>query len=103
MSEGQKLPEGVGEQLQALQEKLLQAQKELANETVTATAGGGVIKVTLTGDQRCTEVVIDSELLKEADADMLADLVMTALNKALEDSRKLAADRLSPYAPNLKG
>ena len=102
MEPGSQLPKGVGEQLQALQEKLLQAQKELANETVSATAGGGAVKITLTGDQRCTEVVIDPEALKDADAQMLADLVMTALNKALEESRNLAAERLSPYAPNLK-
>jgi DNA-binding YbaB/EbfC family protein len=99
---GPQLPKGVGEQLQVLQEKLLQAQKELANETVTATAGGGTVKITLTGDQRCTEVVIAPEALQDADAEMLADLVMTAVNKALDDSRTLAADRLSPYAPNLK-
>jgi hypothetical protein len=102
MELGSQLPEGVGEQLQALQEKLLEAQKELANETVTATAGGGVVKITLTGDQRCTEVQIDPDALKDADAEILADLVKAALNKALEDSRNLAADRLSPYAPNLK-
>lgn len=88
-------------QLQKLQEQLVNAQAQLAEETVTASAGGGAVKVTLTGDQRCTAVEIDPELLKDADVEMLQDLLMTALNSALDKSRELAQERLGPLAGGL--
>ncbi|KAA3645037.1 MAG: YbaB/EbfC family nucleoid-associated protein [Chloroflexi bacterium] len=95
------LPEGMMQQLQQMQEQMIQAQEDLKKETVTASAGGGALKITLTGDQRCTAVEIDTEILKDADAEMLQDLVMTALNTALEDSRNLAAERLGPLSQGL--
>jgi DNA-binding YbaB/EbfC family protein len=67
----------------------------------TATAGGGAIKVTMTGDQKCREVVIDPELIKDADAEMLQDLVLSAVNMALDQSRALAEQRLGPLAGGL--
>ena len=89
---------GMMGQLQKLQEQLQVAQEQLAEETVTATAGGGVVSVTVTGDQRCTSVVINPELLTDADVEMLQDLILTALNSALDQSRELAVDRLGPLA-----
>src|SRR5512140_2836127 len=81
---------GMMGQIQRLQEQLAQAQAQLAEETVTASAGGGAIKVTMTGDQKCRSVEISAELLKEADAEMLQDLVLAAVNMALDQSRQLA-------------
>ncbi len=101
MAKPTKLPKAMLEQLQLLQQLLLSAQAELADVTVTGTSGGGTVKVTLTGNQRCVEVSIDPELLKEPDAEMLQDLVMTAMNKALEESRNMAAERLAPLSPDL--
>jgi DNA-binding YbaB/EbfC family protein len=89
---------GMMGQLQRLQEQLQLAQEQLAEETVTATAGGGVVSVTVTGDQRCTAVVIEPELLEDVDVEMLQDLILTAINGALDQSRELAADRLGPLA-----
>ncbi len=89
------------QQLQKLQEQLANAQAQLADETVTSSAGGGAVKITLTGDQRCTAVEIDPELLKDADVEMLQDLLMTALNTALDESRELAQNRLGPLASGL--
>src|SRR4030042_1420536 len=88
-------------QLQKLQEQIKTAQDQLAEETVTAAAGGGAIKITITGDQRCRAVEIDPALLKDADVEMLQDLVLTAFNNALEASRNLAAERLGPLAGGL--
>lgn len=101
---GPKLPGGAGGmmgQLQKLQEQLQEAQAKLAEETVTATAGGGAVKVTVTGDQHCQSVEIDPELLTDADVEMLQDLILTAVNSALDKSRELAADRLGPLAGGL--
>ncbi len=109
MAKGFNRPAGMGaggqggmmNQLKKLQEQMEAAQAKLAEETVTATVGGGAIKVVMTGDQVCKSVTIDPDLLKDADADMLQDMVLTAVNMALDQSRKLAADRLGPLAGGL--
>lgn len=93
--------QGMMAQLQRMQQQLAEAQAALADETVTATAGGGAIKVTMTGDQRCREVVIDPALLEDADAEMLQDLVLSAVNLALDQSRELASQKLGPLAGGL--
>ncbi len=89
------------QQIQRLQEQLAQAQAQLADETVTASAGGGAVKVTMTGDQKCRSVEISAELLKDADAEMLQDLVLSAVNMALDQSRQLASERLGPLTGGL--
>jgi len=89
------------QQIQRLQEQLAQAQVQLAEETVTATVGGGAIKVTMTGDQKCRSVEISPDLLKDADAEMLQDMVLSAVNLALEQSRQLATERLGPLTGGL--
>ncbi len=92
---------GMMQQIQKLQEQLAQAQEQLAQETVDYSAGGGAIKVVMTGDQHCKSVVIDPELLKDADVEMLQDLVLTAINGALDASRAMAQERLGPLAGGL--
>jgi len=97
-------PQGMGgmmQQLQRMQEQLAAAQASLAEETVTASAGGGAVTVTMTGDQRCRAVEIAPELLEDADAEMLQDLVLTAVNLALDKSRELAESRLGPLTGGL--
>jgi DNA-binding YbaB/EbfC family protein len=92
---------GMMQQLQQLQQQLAEAQEKLSEETVTASAGGGAVKVTVTGDQKCTAVEIAPELLEDADAEMLQDLVLAAINMALDQSRELAAERMGPLASGL--
>lgn len=108
MAKGFKAPKGAGGpkggmmgQLQKLQEQLEAAQAQLADEMVTASAGGGAVEITVTGDQRCQSVKIDPELLKEGDVEMLQDLLLAAFNSALDKSREIAADRLGPLAGGL--
>jgi hypothetical protein len=92
---------GMMQQLQKLQEQIQQTQAQLAEETVTATVGGGAVKITLTGDQHCQAIAIDPALLADADVEMLQDLLLTAFNTALDQSRELAAQRLGPLAGGL--
>jgi hypothetical protein len=92
---------GMMQQIQKLQEQLAQAQEQLAQETVEYSAGGGVIKVVMTGDQHCQSVVIDPEILKDGDVEMIQDLVLTAVNGALDASRALASERMGPLAGGL--
>jgi nucleoid-associated protein EbfC len=94
-------PMGMMGQLQKLQEQLKIAQDQLAEETVDYSAGGGAVKVVMTGDQRCQSVEIDGELLKDGDVEMVQDLILTAVNGALEASKNLAAQRLGPMAGGL--
>jgi hypothetical protein len=92
---------GLMQQMQRLQEQLVETQEQLAQETLVHTAGGGAIKITLTGDQRLVAVEIDPELLKDSDTELLQDLILAAVNGALEASRKMAADRLGPLSGGL--
>jgi len=89
---------GMMQQLKKLQEQMEQAQAQLADETVTATVGGGAVKVTMTGDPRCTGISVDADFLKDADAEMLQDMLLTCVNMALDQSRKLAEERMGPLA-----
>ena len=92
---------GMMQQLQRLQQQLAEAQEKLAQETVTATAGGGAVKVTMTGDQKCRSVEITPDLLKDADAEMLQDMVLAAVNLALDQSRELQQKLMGPLAGGL--
>ncbi|MHC1782665.1 MAG: YbaB/EbfC family nucleoid-associated protein [Anaerolineaceae bacterium] len=89
------------QQMKRLQEQMEQAQSKLAEETVTSSVGGGTVKVVMTGDQRCQAVTIDPEILKDADPEMLQDLVLSAVNEALDQSRELASSRLGPLTGGL--
>jgi len=106
MAKGYKAPKGQNQmnmmkQLQQLQQQIETTQAQLAEETITATVGGGAVKIVMTGDQRCQGVEIDPSLLEDADVEMVQDLLLTAFNTALEQSRDLAAERLGPLAGGL--
>lgn len=92
---------GMMQQLKKLQEQMEQTQAQLAEETTTVTVGGGALKITMTGDQRCRAIEIDPDLLKDADAEMLQDMLLSGVNLALDQSRKLAEDRMGPLAGGL--
>ena len=92
---------GMMQQIQRLQQQMAEAQERLAVETVDATAGGGVVKVTVTGDQKCRSVEISPELMKDGDAEMLQDLILTAVNLALDKSRELQQQVMGPLAGGL--
>ncbi|HHY88354.1 MAG TPA: YbaB/EbfC family nucleoid-associated protein [Chloroflexi bacterium] len=94
---------GMMGQIKKLQEQMEQIQAQLAEETVTATSGGGAVKVTMTGAQVCRQVEIDPDFLEDADAEMLQDMILTAVNMALEKSRELASERMGPLAGGLSG
>ncbi|MGW8226829.1 MAG: YbaB/EbfC family nucleoid-associated protein [Anaerolineales bacterium] len=103
MAKGFKGPQGgnMMQQLQKLQQQIEETQAQLAEETVTATVGGGAVKIVVTGDQRCKSVEIDPSLLEDSDVEMLQDLLITAINAGLDQSREMAAARLGPLAGGL--
>lgn len=92
---------GMMQQIQRMQKQMEEAQAKLADEVVSATAGGGAIKVTMTGDQKCKSVEISPDFIKDADAEMLQDLILSAVNMALDESRALQEKLMGPLAGGL--
>src|SRR3989337_742192 len=84
--------------LERLQEQLRRAQEELAEQTVEAAAGGGAIRIVMSGTQECKSVRVSPELLRESEVEILQDLLLVAVNQAIRESRTLAARRLGPLA-----
>ncbi len=90
--------QGVMQQIQQLQEQMLKAQDQLAEEQVNGSAGGGAVQVVVTGDQRVLSVSVDPGLIEDGDQEILEDLILTAINQGLDESRKLAESKLGPLA-----
>jgi DNA-binding YbaB/EbfC family protein len=91
------------QQIQKLQEQMLQTQEALGDETVSVTAGGGVVEVVMTGHQRLESIRIDPEVVDPEDVEMLQDLIMAAVNEAIEKSQGLAAQQLGALTGGLGG
>jgi DNA-binding YbaB/EbfC family protein len=87
-------------QLQQMQAKMAKMQEELDNATVTGTAGGGAVSVTVNGQQKVMSVTIEPDVLEEG-AELLADMVMAATNDALDKSRDLAAQQMGQLTAGL--
>ena len=90
-------------QFQKMQEQMEAAQAKLEEETVEATVGGGAVKVVVTGGQVCKSVEIAPELLEDADAEMLQDMILSAINLGLDKSREMASERMSAFTGGLSG
>lgn len=89
-------------QAQELQAKLVKAQEELAEATVEASSGGGAVKVTVTGQQKILSIKIAPEAINPDDAELLEDLVLTAVSEAIAKSQELAAQRLGKLTGGFK-
>ncbi len=95
-------------QVQKMQEQFMQQQAELEEEEITETAGGGAVSVTVNGKMEVTAVKIDPDVVDEDDVEMLEDLVMAAVNSALDKVREKSQDALGGLAggmgmPNIPG
>ena len=81
-------------QVQQMQAEMAKAQEELKNETVEATAGGGTVKVVMTGELQVKEVVIDPDAVDPDDVELLQDLVLAAFNEAIRSAQELQQRKL---------
>jgi hypothetical protein len=81
-------------QMQKLQADMARAQEELAAAEVTAAAGGGMVSVTVTGALVVKEVRIDPAAIDPDDPELLADMVLAAVNEALREAQELAASKM---------
>jgi nucleoid-associated protein EbfC len=81
-------------QAQKMQAKMAKVQEDLKNEMVEASAGGGMVKVSMTGDMQVTSITIDPSAIDPDDAEMLQDIVAAAVNEAIRSAQELAASRM---------
>jgi len=82
-----------------MQEELQRLQEEAAQQQVTASAGGGTVKVTATGGGEIVKIEIDPKAIDPDDPELLADIVMAAVNQALRDGRALVESKMSSVLP----
>ena len=90
-------------QAQQMQDEMVKAQEGLASETVEASAGGGMVKVTMTGDIKLQSIQIDPEAIDPEDADMLSDMVLAAVNEAIRAAQELATSKMGGITGGMPG
>jgi DNA-binding YbaB/EbfC family protein len=93
---------GNADLLRQMQNRLAKIQEELAGETIEVSAGGGAIKITISGQQHVEAVRIDPSVIDPDDVEMLQDLMVAAINEAINESQQLAAKRLGGLTGGMK-
>jgi DNA-binding YbaB/EbfC family protein len=99
------MPGGAGgmmAQLQKLQDEMARTQEKLAEETVEVTVGGGMIAAVMNGHQKLLSITIAKDAVDPEDVEMLQDMIVAAVNEAIERSQGLAADKMSALTGGLK-
>jgi DNA-binding YbaB/EbfC family protein len=87
--------QGMLKQVQKMQAEMEKVQNELGNKTVSAESGGGMVKATANGKKEIISIEIDNEVISSGDKEMIEDLVVAAVNKALESANKLAEEEMA--------
>ncbi|HMI29676.1 MAG TPA: YbaB/EbfC family nucleoid-associated protein [Gaiellaceae bacterium] len=91
------------EQVGQMQEQMQQAQSELENETVESSAGGGMVTVTASGSGEIKQIKIDPKAIDPDDPELLADMVLAAVNEAIRSARSLQEAKLGGLAGGALG
>lgn len=81
-----------------MQQRVKESQQELAKKTVTAEAGGGMVKVVADGTSRIKSITIDPSVIDTDDMELMEDLLVAGVNKALEDASAMAQEEMSKTA-----
>lgn len=90
-------------QVQQMQADMAAAQEALADEYITVTAGGGAISIEISGHQRLRKISIIPELIDPEDPEMLQDLLVAAVNQAIEQSQAMAAEKMEGISSGMGG
>ena len=88
--------------IQQMQQRLLKTQEELGNETVEGTAGGGAVVVTMNGHKQARAVKIDPAVVDPGDVEMLEEMILSAMNDAIQKAEELAAKRMSALTGGMR-
>ncbi len=96
-------PQAMLSQMQAMQQQMVEAQEALANEMVTVTAGGGAVSIVISGHQRVQSITINPEVVDPEDVEMLQDMLVAAVNAAIEQSQALSAERMEGITGGMGG
>jgi DNA-binding YbaB/EbfC family protein len=89
-------------QVKKMQEQMLKAQEELGTKSIEGTAGGGVVTVTVNGHKNVQSIVIKPEAVDPEDIEMLQDLILTAVNDAINKADELANKDLGKFTGGVK-
>ena len=93
--------QGMMKQMQKMQKKMAEAQEELAEKRLEGTAGGGMVKVIVSGSKEVLEVVIDPSVVDPEDVEMLQDLVVIATNEAMKEAEELTNSTMGQFTKGL--
>lgn len=88
-------------QVQKMQQDMAKAQEELGNERIEASAGGGMVKVVVSGNQQLLEIKIDPQAVDPNDVEMLQDMILAAVNEGMRQAQELAARKLGSLTGGL--
>ncbi|MCD4721770.1 MAG: YbaB/EbfC family nucleoid-associated protein [Desulfobacula sp.] len=88
-------------QAQKLQKKMLKTQAELATKTIEASSGGGMVKVIANGAQKIESIILEKEVVDPEDVEMLQDLVLAAVNDALNKSQEMVSSEMGKLTGGL--
>ena len=91
------------QQVQQMQAQMAQAQEDLKGETVEASAGGGMVKVTMSGDMALREITISPDAIDPEDPELLQDMVTAAVNEAIRSAQELASTKLGGITGGMGG
>jgi DNA-binding YbaB/EbfC family protein len=98
---------GMMKQIQKMQERMAQVQASLEAKTIVGESGGGMVKATVNGKQQLIKLQIEKEVVTPDDIEMLEDLLIAAVNKAMEEASKIAQEEMSKATsgmmPNIPG
>ena len=90
-------------QAQQMQAEMAKAQEQLKDEVVEASAGGGMVKVTMGGDLSLREIKIDPEAIDPEEAELLSEMVQAAVNEAIRAAQELASAKMGGITGGLGG
>ena len=88
--------------MRKMQKQMEKIQAELAEKTLDVSSGGGVVTITITGNQKVQAIKIDPEVVDPEDVEMLEDLLVAAMNEAVAESQALAGEKLGALTGGLK-
>ena len=95
-------PKKMMKQIQKMQEDMMKMQDELSTQLVEESSGGGKVKAVVSGQMKLHSIKIDPEVVDPEDMEMLEDLVVVAVNKALEKAQEMSTQKMSQLTGGIK-